>query len=154
MTRRPKINLHPFAQRYAADDEQIIEYSSTGGGGLIAFRITGEDEHGVPQLRVDLYRHDASVAIVVGPGDGPVFVQPEPAVRTRACHDCARPVGSASPGAPMGVLVFRGDGHGGTEAVPDRDQPDKQAVRCMDCEDRAQHPEPTPVRRPGTRRAR
>lgn len=154
MTRRPKINIHPFAQRYAASDEQIVEYSSTGGGGLISFRITGEDEHGTPQLRVDLYRHDPTVTIVVGPGDGPVTVQPEPAVRQRACHDCGRPVGSASPGAPMGVVVFEADGHGGVRPVADRRTPFTNAVRCMDCENATQHPEPTPARTPGTRRAR
>lgn len=51
------------ADRYAANNETIVEYTAPGGGpgGLISFKTTSEGG-----LVVDLYRHDANVEIRVG----------------------------------------------------------------------------------------
>jgi hypothetical protein len=56
---KPKVNTSPVADKYTRPDERIIEYSSEHGGGLIAF-INRDD-----RLRVELYRHDPAVDIVV-----------------------------------------------------------------------------------------
>jgi hypothetical protein len=51
------------ADRYAASNETIVEYSVLGGGpgGLISFRTMPDG-----RLVVDLYRHDPNVEIRVG----------------------------------------------------------------------------------------
>ncbi|HPW22200.1 MAG TPA: hypothetical protein PLE61_15475 [Vicinamibacterales bacterium] len=58
-----KITTNCAANHYTGSNERIVEYSSPHGGGLIAFR--SDEESGV--LRVDLYRHDPTVKILVGP---------------------------------------------------------------------------------------
>jgi len=45
------------AQKYAAPNERIIEFSSEFGGGLISFR----DVDG--RLVVSIYRHDSTVIV-------------------------------------------------------------------------------------------
>lgn len=61
---KPKVNTNPVANNYSAPNERIIEYSSKSGGGLIAFReVDG-------RLIVELYRHDATVDVSVGPAEG------------------------------------------------------------------------------------
>lgn len=62
---RIKVNTSPVADSYSSRDEKIVEYSSPNGGGLIAFRLM---EDGT--LRVDLYRHDPTVVVVVGEATG------------------------------------------------------------------------------------
>lgn len=57
-----KVDTSPVADAYAhRPDEKIIEFSSPNGGGLIAFRVTDDG-----RLRVDVYRADPSVDVVVG----------------------------------------------------------------------------------------
>ena len=58
---KTKINLRCVASRYAARDEQIIEFSHPNGGGLISFLPA--DDGG---LRVDVYCIDRTVEV-----DGP-----------------------------------------------------------------------------------
>jgi hypothetical protein len=60
---KPKVITNPVANQYASKDERIIEYSSDGGGGLIAFRVVEG------RLIIDLYRHDNTVEIRVGKPD-------------------------------------------------------------------------------------
>jgi hypothetical protein len=62
---KPKVNTNPVANNYSAPNERIIEYSSKSGGGLIALRETDDG-----RLTVDLYRHDDTVDIRVGPAEG------------------------------------------------------------------------------------
>ena len=64
MDNRVTVNTFPVAARYAAPGEKIIEYSSHGVGGLIAFRVAEDGE-----LHVDLYRHDPQVHIRVAKPD-------------------------------------------------------------------------------------
>ena len=54
---KPKVTINPVANQYAGPDERIIEYSSTAGGGLIAFRVVRE------QLLVQPYNHDSTVLV-------------------------------------------------------------------------------------------
>ena len=59
-----KINTDPVAGRYTTSGEQLVEYSSAGGGGHIAFVLDEED--GKPVLVVHMINHDKSVTIRVG----------------------------------------------------------------------------------------
>ena len=61
---KPSVNTNPVANQYAGHTERIIEYSSPNGGGLISLRTMDDGT-----LRVDLYRHDPTVTIVVGTPD-------------------------------------------------------------------------------------
>jgi hypothetical protein len=68
--RKPRVILNCVASHYAAKKERIIEYSFGSDdmgndlGGLIAFSF---DREGNP--RVELYRHDKEIKIVVGKGE-------------------------------------------------------------------------------------
>lgn len=62
---KPKVNTNPVANNYSHTNERIIEYSSKNGGGLISLRETDDG-----RLRVELYRHDATVDFSVGPPEG------------------------------------------------------------------------------------
>jgi len=55
------VNTSPVANRYAGRDERIVEFSSPNGGGLIAFALLDDGT-----LRVDIYRQDPTVTVVVG----------------------------------------------------------------------------------------
>ncbi len=60
MTRKPTVTTNPVANRYAAANERIVEFSaSNGAGGLISFNDTGE------RLIVDIYNHSPNVVIRV-----------------------------------------------------------------------------------------
>jgi len=54
---KPKVTLRCPADNYAGPDERIIEFSSSAGGGLIAF-LVNEDE-----LMVHVYHEDPSVRV-------------------------------------------------------------------------------------------
>ena len=58
-----KINTRPVADGYTAEasNEKIIEFSSPAGGGLISFRLEGE------QIVVEVYRTDPGVAVMASP---------------------------------------------------------------------------------------
>ena len=58
-----KITTNPVANHYAGPGERIIEFSSDGGGGLIAFTETDAG------LIVDVYRQDPTVTVRVGKPD-------------------------------------------------------------------------------------
>ncbi len=62
---RPRVITKCVAQCYAGPDERIIEFSSKGGGGLIAFHEC-ELPSGKKRLRVDVYRIDDTVEVAVG----------------------------------------------------------------------------------------
>ena len=63
---KPRVITNCVANHYAGPTERIIEYSfPDGSGGLISLFV---DSDGNP--RVDLYRHDTNVQIVVGKADG------------------------------------------------------------------------------------
>lgn len=64
MRRKPRVNVNCVASRYAGPNERIVEYSNGKSGGLISL-VTLDDG----TLRVELYRHDAEVSIVVGQGE-------------------------------------------------------------------------------------
>jgi hypothetical protein len=55
--KRPSVNLKCSADRYAAPNERIIEFSSESGGGLIDLCDVGET------LLVSVYRTDDSVEV-------------------------------------------------------------------------------------------
>ena len=55
------VNTSPVANQYAGRDERIVEFSSPNGGGLIAFSLLDDGT-----LRVDIYRQDPTVVVVVG----------------------------------------------------------------------------------------
>jgi hypothetical protein len=59
-----KINTNPVAGKYYGSGEQLLEYSSEGGGGHIAFRLDEQD--GKTVLTIDMINHDPSVVIRVG----------------------------------------------------------------------------------------
>jgi hypothetical protein len=61
MASKIKVNTSPVANTYASPNERIVEFSSPNGGGLIAFRLMDDGT-----LRVDVYRQDATVEVVVG----------------------------------------------------------------------------------------
>lgn len=61
------INTRPVASQYASREEQIIEFSSPVGGGLISFAITNDD-----QLSVHVYRQDLTVRVTAGEEGQPV----------------------------------------------------------------------------------
>lgn len=59
--KKPKITVNCVANQYAADNEQIVEFSfSNGIGGLISLRST---EGG--KIIVELYNHDSGIEIRV-----------------------------------------------------------------------------------------
>ena len=63
---KPRVMTKCIADHYSGQHERIVEYVfSDGSGGLISFL---ETETGP---RVDLYRHNSTVQIVVGKGDEP-----------------------------------------------------------------------------------
>jgi hypothetical protein len=64
---RINVNTSPVANQYAAGGERIVEFSSPGGGGLIAFRMSNDEK--VPGLIVDVYRYDSTVTVRVGKPD-------------------------------------------------------------------------------------
>lgn len=57
-----RVNTSPVADTYASrPEEKIIEFSSPNGGGLIGFRVMDDGT-----LRVDVYRQDPTVRVLVG----------------------------------------------------------------------------------------
>ena len=60
-----KVTTNPVANKYASNDERIIEYYAPIDGqvvgGLISFRVIDN------RLVVSLYRHDEAVDIHAGP---------------------------------------------------------------------------------------
>lgn len=59
--RKPKVSTKCVADKYASGSEKIIEFSFPDGtGGLICF-FAGENEN-----RVDIYRLDKGIRVVVG----------------------------------------------------------------------------------------
>jgi hypothetical protein len=63
--RKPKVTINCVASHYAGPDERIIEFSSKGGGGLIAFRVADDG-----RLLVDVYRQDRTVKVRVAKAEG------------------------------------------------------------------------------------
>jgi hypothetical protein len=64
MNRSIRVNADPVANKYAGDDERIVEISSPVGGGLISLRVRVDDDGKPAHLYVELYRFDATVEIV------------------------------------------------------------------------------------------
>lgn len=60
-TNKVRVNTNPVANGYASDNEQIIEFSSPNGGGLISFALQDDG-----RLVVDVYRTDATVEVRTG----------------------------------------------------------------------------------------
>lgn len=69
-TRKPRVVTDCVANRYASNNERIIEYSfgyndtGNGIGGLITFVKLDNGK-----FRVELYRHNPEIEIVVGKAD-------------------------------------------------------------------------------------
>jgi hypothetical protein len=58
MASKPRVNVKPGADNYAAPNEKIIEVSSPGGGCLIALRLGSDGD-----LYVDVYNADPTVHV-------------------------------------------------------------------------------------------
>ena len=54
---KPKVTLRCPADNYAGPDERIIEFSSSAGGGLIAFQLYGDE------LVVYVHKEDPTVRV-------------------------------------------------------------------------------------------
>jgi hypothetical protein len=59
---KPRVLTKCVANNYTGPNERIIEFSSKSGGGLIAFRETGDRT-----LLVSVYRLDPTVQVTVQP---------------------------------------------------------------------------------------
>ena len=55
---KPRVLTKCVAGHYAGHDEKIVEFSSGGGGGLIAFQVFDDGK-----LHVDVYRTDPGVVV-------------------------------------------------------------------------------------------
>ncbi|MEW6359305.1 MAG: hypothetical protein AB1696_23420 [Planctomycetota bacterium] len=61
----PRVLTRCVANHYAGKEERIVEYSFGDGiGGLISFRQCPDGT-----CRVDLYRHNKDILVVVGKGE-------------------------------------------------------------------------------------
>ena len=59
--KRPKVLTRCVANRYAAPNERIVEFTSKNGGGLISFATLLDG-----RLAVDVYRCDPTVVVRIG----------------------------------------------------------------------------------------
>lgn len=56
---KPRIDVHPQADRSSGREEKIIAFSSEAGGGLISFTLRGQ------VLDVHLFRLDPEVMVTI-----------------------------------------------------------------------------------------
>lgn len=60
--RRPRVIVNPFANRYSAPTERIIEFSGGDNAGGLVSLVAREDG----SLAVHIYRQTANVKVTVG----------------------------------------------------------------------------------------